>query len=514
MIAGVIAPVIAPGLAPVVVPVVDLNPLDWLGDRAKEGLADAWTAAMISLWSAGMWLMESVFEILDKFLTPDLGDPGLAKLYGATLWVSFFIAVVVAFGQIGLAVIRRDGTSLGALAAGLAQYGAVVTGWIGVCGGLVLACAGLTTGLLDLLLGVEEFSGYQTGAGWPDEVGGTVAATALGFTSLFLLLPAGFGYVLIMLVREGALLILAATMPIAAAGALGEGTKSWMWKSIRWFLAACLTAPLLALVLGLGVQITRASFPDANGTLTGTPVLDGAALSATLLAAQTMTQTVDPAADQASQVGMAVVGAVILVIGCFCPMALFRLLAFVDPGTGSGSALRSTLSANGGLKGLISPRAAEQGSGAATASAADGRAASEDTADAQTATRFQSAAAAKVGAGAGHLVGGTMNALGKVASVGAAMGLDVASQAGFGSQGYYDTSPPSRRQAGSPTQQQGPSTRTPRPKTATHGDDDHHGIDVTPPSRPPGPGGGTAGQANGPGNGLADGLVDDAALFG
>ena len=29
-----------------------------------------------------------------------------------------------------------------------------------------------------------------------------------------------------------ALLILVATMPMAAAGALSEGTKSWMWKSI------------------------------------------------------------------------------------------------------------------------------------------------------------------------------------------------------------------------------------------------------------------------------------------
>ena len=65
-----------------------------------------------------------------------------------------------------------------------------------------------------------------------------------------------------MLVREAALLVLTATMPIAAAGALGEGTRAWMWKSIRWFLAACLTAPLLALVLGIGVQITRAAFPD------------------------------------------------------------------------------------------------------------------------------------------------------------------------------------------------------------------------------------------------------------
>ena len=127
---------------------------------------------------------------------------------------------------------------------------------------LVLASAGLTTGLLHDVLDIDGFAGYPAGAGWPDKVGGTVAATVLGLTSLLLLIPAGFGYVLIMLVREAALLVLTATAPIAAAGALSAGTRAWLWKSLRWFLAACLTAPLLALVLGLGVQITRAAFPD------------------------------------------------------------------------------------------------------------------------------------------------------------------------------------------------------------------------------------------------------------
>ena len=72
----------------------------------------------------------------------------------------------------------------------------------------------------------------------PNQVVGTVQAAVLGVCALFLLIPAAFGYLLIMLVREAALLILTATMPIAAAGALGEGTKAWMWKSVRWFLAA------------------------------------------------------------------------------------------------------------------------------------------------------------------------------------------------------------------------------------------------------------------------------------
>ena len=60
--------------------------------------------------------------------------------------------------------------------------------------------------------------------------------------------------------------------------------------------------------------------------------------------------------DTAANIGMAVVGCVIMLVACFCPMALFRLLAFVDPGTGSGATFRSTLAANGGVSGLLTRR--------------------------------------------------------------------------------------------------------------------------------------------------------------
>ena len=499
-----------------VVVMIDLNPLNWLGDKAKEGLADGWTAAMISLWSAGMWLLESVFKILDRFLTPDVGDPGLVHLYGVTLWISFLIALIIAFGQIALAAIRRDGTSLGALVVGVVQYGAVVTCWVAVCGGLILACGGLTTGLLEVLLDVEDFSGYKAGAGWPDQVGGTVAATALGMCSLVLLIPAGFGYVLIMLVREAALLVLTATMPIAAAGALGEGAKSWMWKSIRWIVAAALTAPLLALVLGVGVQITRAAFPDGtDGTTVDAQDKVGAAIGAGI-----------EIVDQSSQVGMAVVGSVIMVIACFCPMALFRLLAFVDPGTGSGASFRSSLSANGGLGGLMSGKGAtDQGSGAATQSATDGRASSEGSADTETANRFQTKFATTFGAG-GAVAAGTMKGLGSIAQHGASMGVDVMGQGGFGSQGYYDTTLPARRGSSNPVRTRvgiGHDNSGDDPGGNDSWDDWNDGgndpaPDDRPDNKPGGPGGSSGtGVANHPtppaGTSGSAGLAEEAVLL-
>ena len=51
-------------------------------------------------------------------------------------------------------------------------------------------------------------------------------------------------------------------------------------------------------------------------------------------------------------VGQAVIGTVLIIIGAFAPLVLFRLLAFVDPGTSSGQAFRASLDAAGGVGGV------------------------------------------------------------------------------------------------------------------------------------------------------------------
>jgi type IV secretion system protein TrbL len=161
-------------------PMIDVNPFHWVGGQVKEGLADVFTAMMMSFWSAALWLMDLVFGMLDRFLTPDVTDPGLNRLYGITLWLSLLVALLIGFTQVGLAAVRRDGRSLGSLAMGIAQYGAVVAGWIVVCGGLVVGCAGLTRALLGELLDVPSFAGYSAAAGMPNQVVGTVQAAVPG----------------------------------------------------------------------------------------------------------------------------------------------------------------------------------------------------------------------------------------------------------------------------------------------------------------------------------------------
>lgn len=430
-----------------IVPMIDLNPLHWLGDKAKEGLADGFTSMMLGIWSAGVWLLKTAFGLIDNF-TPSVEDPDLAKLYSVTLWIGLAIALVVAFGQIGLAVLRQDGRGFGTLAAGVVQYGVVLSCWITVSAGLITASSELTKGILDTLLGVDSFSGYAAGDDFVDKVSGTVQATTLGICSLFILIPAAFGHMVIMMVRSAALLILVATMPIAAAGALSEGTKSWMWKSIRWFLACVLMEPLLALVVGMGTQFAWAGMPDGEEKGIGGSPLHFASTS--------------------ENIGMSVVGSIIMLVACFMPMVLFRLLAFVDPGTASGASFRSTMNANGGVSGLLKGKGAgaggeSAGSGAASQTASDGRTTSENGAEAETANRFQSSGLKKFGGKVGGVVGGAMEKTGKVAQAGASMSVDVLGQSGIGNQGYYPTDHDPKQKKQGPKQKQ-------RPFNDTNGD--------------------------------------------
>ena len=90
--------------------------------------------------------------------------------------------------------------------------------------------------------------------------------------------------------------------------------KVWFWKTLRWFFASLMIAPLAALVLGIGVQITQ-------GTVTG-------------------------AGDQtAAAVGTAVVGCILILIGAICPL-IFGLIvascrAAIVPTTSIGCAIGS-----------------------------------------------------------------------------------------------------------------------------------------------------------------------------
>jgi len=406
-------------------PAFDINPIHWLGGVAADAAGNVFQTAMTALWSAGLWMLGLAFQIIDAFTTPDVSGSGpLGSVLPTTAAIGASVAVLMMSVQLATAMARRDGQSLGRVVIGLGQFALVWAGYLVVAGVFVTAASGLEHTILQQMLHVDTLSSYDITKTWPRKVSDLTVATVLGLCSLLLVIPAAFAYVLLMLVREAALLILVATSPITAAGLLAESTKAWFWKSLRWFISSLLIAPTSALVLGIGVQVS-------NGVISG------------------------KGDKTAAAVGTAVVGALIIAIGATSPLVLFRLLAFVEPGTASGAALRQSWSDAGGMSGLMSGAAGGKagggkqstGSAAASASGADGRSGGESAAEGQTQSRMAGmlGGGGGGGGGLGKMAGGLGSAaraagpLVSAAQRAVDIGSDVLGQAGVGSPGYSQT---------------------------------------------------------------------------
>jgi hypothetical protein len=212
---------------------------------------------------------------------------------------------------------------------------------------MVAAAAGLSKGILSSMLHVQSMSSYNFDSTWPTSVSDVTLATILGVLSLLLVIPAAFLYILIMLVREAALIILVATAPISAGGLVSDVGKVWFWKTLRWFFACLLISPAAALLLGLGVRL-------ADGAINHTPPpCEPNNCNADWIFKHLAQMAAWQKANNSASAGMAIVGCIVIAIGAVCPLVLFRLLAFVEPGTPSGAALRQSWSDSGGMSGVL-----------------------------------------------------------------------------------------------------------------------------------------------------------------
>jgi type IV secretion system protein TrbL len=389
------------------------NPFDALGDVVGRATADAWAGAMLALWEAGLFLLRIVLTFADLFLTPDLspGGPG-RDVYAYALWIALALVVIMTMVQLGVAAFKREGKSLARAAVGGGQFVVVCSAWFLYCATLIAACGALTKALMKALLRVETWAGWDPLGGYDlQTVTDAGVATVLGLLGLVLWIAA-IGHALVYLARAAALLVLAATGPIAAAGLVSDAGRSWFWKSLRWFHAAALTPVLMVLVLGIGVQFS------------------------TGVAAHL-------ADDTAKSIGTALPAVMLICVSAVAPLALFKLLAFVDPGTPSGASFRQGMALQGGLQGLLtgnSSQGAVGAGGTTSAASADGngRSSGEQGAEESTGSRFNGATQSMVGK-LGPVGTGLAAGLGLLASAGAkgsSLLADESNQSGVGHQTY------------------------------------------------------------------------------
>jgi type IV secretion system protein TrbL len=332
---------------------------------------------------------------------------------------------------------------------------------------MVAAAAGLSKGILSSMLHVQSMHEYNFDSAWPHSVDDITLATVLGVLSLLLVIPAAFFYILIMLVREAALIILVATSPISAAGLVSDVGKVWFWKTLRWFFSCLLISPCAALLLGIGVKLS-----DGAINHTPPPCAPNNCDNFDWLIKHAKQMSDWQHANNSATAGMAIVGCIVIAIGAVCPLILFRLLAFVEPGTASGAALRQSWSDAGGRSGIMSGGKQSSGSSAATQRSSDGRSGGESGAESQTQSRL-SAAMGAFGTG--------MQVATSIAHKAADLGSDVLGGAGVGSPGYSMT----------PTDERATRNGGYRGSDGGHGGEQSGGQSggdgTTPPSDPPEP---------------------------
>lgn len=377
------------------------NPFGGLASTAASIVTQGWIAACLSLWQAGLWMLQLMLWVMDKLLTIDVSADGPGHdVYGVTLWIALTLITVIAAVQIGVAAIRRDGKGLVRAGAGVGGFVLATVSWYGYAALLVTSTAFLTNYLASSLLSVTSWAKWEPFAPFDvKQITDGWLAAVLAFMGL-MLWAAAIGHGAVLLARDASLLVLIAVGPITAAGLPSDGQmRTWFWKSVRWLHAAAFMPPLMVLVMGIGVKF-------ASGVAVGmsSGVLDS--------------------------MGTAVISVLLICVAVVSPLALFKLLAFVDPGTSSGAAARAGLSALGGIGGLLSGGGQSGGDSAATKTSSDGTSQGEASADSSTASRISSLGGplGAIGAGLGVLT--------KVGAMGASTMTDVTNQGGVGHNTY------------------------------------------------------------------------------
>lgn len=379
----------------------DFNPikpiLGSLGSSLGSAASGALDSAMERIWTFAITLLSGAFGVIAQLARPDL-DPTsgvFASVLPTLLWCGGLTLFVLALIQIARSVMT-GGRGFGTLLIGLGQYLVVTAGGLGFLSVLIVAADGLAEGILSAGLGVTSWRGINDqNSAWLNSAH-TVGGVGLGLTALFLVIPAAIGLLIEAMVRYAAILVLAATIPILAAGLVNESTTKWFWTGLRWVMALLLLTPATALVIVIGMRSAAAAAgADGQHSTTG---------SATV---------------------QLVVGGVIMLIALLCPMALFKLLAFLEPNTGAGMQMRGYLSGSGAHRG-----------GSAAASTGD------DGGDAETEQRFAAI-------GGGPLVTGALGAGQGMAASSSATGGSLLDSVGAGHSGS-NTAPGSRPSGRSP----------------------------------------------------------------
>jgi len=262
-----------------------------LGGGVKDLAGGVFNALSQWLWGAGLEILKAGVGLADKFgsVNLDVHSGPMAAVWSVTLPIGLAIAGCIFYFSLATVPFQGRGGVLRAVR-GIGQFGVALAGSIGAFASLLALADAFTSFILSKGLSSANFDEAFTHTGFSDATANAVKGGALALMSLFGVIPIGLGFAFENVMRAATIYLLAAVIPITAAGLLSGNTASWYWKTAHWMMAAIAMKPVMALALALGVGI-------AGG---------GQGLVALI------------------------VGLAVLFVALFAPLALFRLFAFAS----------------------------------------------------------------------------------------------------------------------------------------------------------------------------------------
>lgn len=235
-----------------------LNPASCLIDGAAAGVGavgDAAAAAVGNQFAEAMadgasWVLRTTIGWWVNVPAIDLQTSPAATIRGYVLWLSLAVATVGMMWQgVMLTLSRRPDPLLGI---GRGLFTVALWGAIGIIGPAAALRAGdaFSSWVLNEASSGEatqRLSGLASMAG----VTSPGAIILLGL----LLMTSGLAQAVIMIFREGAVVVLAGVVVLAAAGSFTNATRPWLHKVVGWMVALIAYKPIAALVYATAIAM-------------------------------------------------------------------------------------------------------------------------------------------------------------------------------------------------------------------------------------------------------------------
>ncbi|TVL90657.1 hypothetical protein CD790_21340 [Streptomyces sp. SAJ15] len=245
---------------------------EFAAKEISEAAADAFQEAARKLGESVVWLLQEFATAFNDISTISLNKTGLSLILGVTTGVSVIIAAFLLLVQFAKLAVSQSGGPLVTALTGLAKWGVILGVYLLATQVALNWADTFSTALinesfsggghgekdaqkvLQQRLG-EMFSGLIGGAGTGSLVtGGGMAVGAIGFViviSILCIIAIGALWVE-MLIRQAAIMILVAVMPIVLAGQMADSTREWWPKARNALITLILMKPVIVICFSVG----------------------------------------------------------------------------------------------------------------------------------------------------------------------------------------------------------------------------------------------------------------------